>query len=69
MDKILLCGDIFMAQNGVEQQHQCWDTCDELIINIRSSKTDQLNNGAMLNYYASDDVLCPVRYLLKHCRR
>ena len=60
MDKILLCGDVSMAHDGIEQSHRGWGQCEELIINIRGSKTDQLNNGARLNYYTCEDDICPV---------
>jgi len=58
-DKALQVGDVRFFLKGTPTDN--WEEADELVLFIRSSKTDQAGEGALRNAYATGTTLCPVK--------
>ena len=61
--KALQIGDVQFFNQG--QPTTDGQIADEVVICIRSSKTDQGRTGAMRNAYATDNDLCPVKAIAR----
>ena len=57
-ERVLHGDDIAPRRGGAELAS--FGTAEEVVINIKGSKTDQYNVGAIRNQYATETELCPV---------
>jgi hypothetical protein len=63
---ILRVSGVYAALDGDEVTD--WDIAEEMMLLVPGLKTDQSNRGDLLNYFATDDALCPMRWIRRLLR-